>query len=113
VIFVRITSLIVLVMTSPKMWDPAFLSAVPDGDNKVNIALIVLNQHFEEDLFLSLWSSGTWLPQGHVIIMWRRFLASWRACADGGANRLYDLFSDEERRSACVNTQGIHPLSGL
>ena len=37
-------------------------------------------------------------------------LASWKACADGAANRLYDLFLDEKRRSECVNTIGHIPF---
>ncbi|KAF8500123.1 thiamine pyrophosphokinase Thi80 [Gautieria morchelliformis] len=52
----------------------------------VKSALIILNQPFKEAVFSLLWSSS-----------------SWRACADGGANRLYDLFPSEERRSECVD----------
>ncbi|KIJ45083.1 hypothetical protein M422DRAFT_167049 [Sphaerobolus stellatus SS14] len=51
--------------------------------NKARTALIILNQPIDEELLLKrLWDSS-----------------AWHACADGGANRLYDLCGNEERRS--------------
>ncbi|KIJ32742.1 hypothetical protein M422DRAFT_233953 [Sphaerobolus stellatus SS14] len=51
--------------------------------NKARTALIILNQLIDEELLLKrLWDSS-----------------AWHACADGGANRLYDLCGNEERRS--------------
>ena len=42
-------------------------------------ALIIVNQCFSPTLFHRLWNACT-----------------WRCCADGGANRLYDIFDDPE-----------------
>jgi len=43
--------------------------------------LIILNQPFEIGMFRRLWKAS-----------------SWRCCADGGANRVYDTLADEEMR---------------
>ncbi|ETW83088.1 hypothetical protein HETIRDRAFT_163496 [Heterobasidion irregulare TC 32-1] len=72
-----------------KHWSTPFLLPLSEAeisDSTGNRALIILNQPFSESLFSRLWQS-----------------TSWRCCADGGANRLFDLFASdeaaEERRS--------------
>ncbi|KAF8587626.1 thiamine pyrophosphokinase Thi80 [Ramaria rubella] len=69
--------------TSPstKHWALPFLLSQNDRSS-FKTALIILNQPFGGALLNQLWSAS-----------------SWRACADGGANRLYDSFEDEEQRS--------------
>ncbi|THH09650.1 hypothetical protein EW146_g8628 [Bondarzewia mesenterica] len=51
---------------------------IESGSKKAR-ALIILNQPFSETLLQRLWQS-----------------TSWHCCADGGANRLFDLFSSRE-----------------
>jgi hypothetical protein len=62
-------------------WNVNFL----DPDESLQLdrphALIVLNQPFTFPLLQRLWKS-----------------TDWRCCADGGGNRLYDLFSIDEDR---------------
>ena len=54
-------------------WETQFLSPPTDREG-VRRALIILNQPFSQSLLETLWRAS-----------------SWRCCADGGANRLYDL----------------------
>jgi hypothetical protein len=66
-----------LKMTSRK-WAPSFLDENNQSISSKKSALIILNQPFSLGL------------------LWRTLEgSSWKACADGGANRLYDLFSGE------------------
>ena len=62
-------------------WQLPFLLPSDDipQDINVNPTLIILNQPFSFPLFLRLWQS-----------------TGLRLCADGGANRLYDLFEGAE-----------------
>lgn len=53
-------------------WDVDFLQTNPPVSPR---ALIILNQPFSPGLLRRLWGN-----------------CAWRYCADGGANRLYDLF---------------------
>jgi len=55
-----------------KKWSPTFMSRQPQSTSSA--ALIILNQPFSFLLLQRLWTS-----------------CSWRCCADGGANRLYDI----------------------
>ncbi|KDQ15855.1 hypothetical protein BOTBODRAFT_130572 [Botryobasidium botryosum FD-172 SS1] len=55
-----------------RKWSPTFLSRQPQSTSPA--ALIILNQPFSFLLLEQLWKS-----------------CSWRCCADGGANRLYDI----------------------
>ncbi|KAF9649868.1 thiamine pyrophosphokinase [Thelephora ganbajun] len=64
-------------MTSRK-WTPSFLDENNVSISSKKSALIILNQPFSLGLLWRLWK-----------------VSSWKACADGGANRLYDLFSGE------------------
>ncbi|KAJ7170619.1 thiamine pyrophosphokinase Thi80 [Mycena crocata] len=59
-------------------WNVEFLQA--HSENISNRALIVLNQPFSEALFLRLWNSS-----------------QWHCCADGGANRLFDIMDVAKR----------------
>lgn len=61
-----------------KHWDVSFLEHnIKDDINGSQVpnrrALIILNQPFSSTLLQRVWDA-----------------CSWRACADGGANRLYD-----------------------
>ncbi|KAH0585417.1 hypothetical protein H2248_008658 [Termitomyces sp. 'cryptogamus'] len=58
-------------------WNVHFLQK-QDAQLETPHALIILNQPFSLELLDRIWNS-----------------CIWRACADGGANRLYDLFSDD------------------
>jgi len=69
--------------STPKRWVLPFLDGFrapsaqhsrPTGSRKT--ALIIVNQPFSLTLLQRLWSSADWI-----------------ACADGGANRLFDVFS--------------------
>jgi len=64
-------------MTSRK-WAPSFLDENSGSTSSKKSALVILNQPFSLGLLWKLWKAS-----------------SWKACADGGANRLYDLFSGE------------------
>ena len=64
-------------MTSRK-WALPFLDEGDASSSSNKLALILLNQPFSLGLLWRLWKAS-----------------SWKACADGGANRLYDLFSGE------------------
>jgi thiamine pyrophosphokinase len=66
-------------MTARK-WAPSFLAENDVSTSTKESALIILNQPFSLGLLWKLWKAS-----------------SWRACADGGANRLYDSFSGELR----------------
>ena len=66
-------------MTSRK-WAPSFLAENDASTSSKKTALIILNQPFSLGLLWKLWKAS-----------------SWRACADGGANRLYDSFSGDLR----------------
>jgi thiamine pyrophosphokinase len=58
-------------------WSTSFLE--PLQLKIQNRALIILNQPFSAALFDRLWAS-----------------CGWHCCADGGANRLYDLFEGHD-----------------
>lgn len=60
-------------------WNVKFLDPNTHVENPH--ALIILNQPFSFALLQRLWRSTT-----------------WRCCADGGGNRLYDLFANDESR---------------
>ena len=55
-------------------WETQFLNPQRTNREGVRRALIILNQPFSLSLLETLWKA-----------------CSWRCCADGGANRLYDL----------------------
>lgn len=57
-------------------WNIDFLHSHTSSSRR---ALIIVNQSFSARLFHRLWNSCT-----------------WRCCADGGANRLHDIFDDPE-----------------
>ena len=59
-------------------WSTSFLMPHP-AVSAENSALIILNQPFSVTLFDRLWN-----------------FCKWHCCADGGANRLYDLFENPE-----------------
>lgn len=61
-----------------RQWSPSFLNENNRSVSSKKSALILLNQPFSLGLLWRLWKAS-----------------SWRACADGGANRLHDLFSGE------------------
>ena len=71
-----------LTVTMPSQWNVRFLQT---NDVNTSRALIILNQPFSVPLLLRLWQSCT-----------------WRACADGGANRLHDAFQDDASRTRFV-----------
>lgn len=77
--------LISFTMTS---WNVNFLQ----GNKRGNLghALIILNQPFSAALFHRVWLS-----------------CEWRCCADGGANRLYDLFEGDELRLQSADSWSI------
>lgn len=81
-----ITALLVSPEMTSRRWAPTFLNEDNTPGSLKKSALIVLNQPFSLGLFWRLWKAS-----------------SWRACADGGANRLHDLFSGEleELRIRC------------
>ncbi|KAG6810486.1 hypothetical protein H0H92_011666 [Tricholoma furcatifolium] len=58
-------------------WNVHFLQP-QDPSAAASRSLIILNQPFSRELLNRVWNS-----------------CSWRLCADGGANRLYDTFSDD------------------
>jgi len=60
-------------------WSTAFLQTLAASEDHDARALIILNQSFSIALFDRLWNS-----------------CKWHYCADGGANRLYDLFEQHE-----------------
>jgi len=62
----------------PRKWAPSFLNENNPSVPLKKSALIVLNQPFSLGLLWRLWKAS-----------------SWKACADGGANRLHDSFSGE------------------
>jgi len=61
-----------------RKWAPSFLDESNTSSSSNKYALILLNQPFSLGLLWKLWK-----------------VSSWKACADGGANRLYDSFSGE------------------
>lgn len=61
-----------------RKWAPSFLNENDEAISSKKFALIVLNQPFSLGLLWRVWRAS-----------------SWKACADGGANRLYDLFSGD------------------
>ncbi|KIK17628.1 hypothetical protein PISMIDRAFT_685071 [Pisolithus microcarpus 441] len=63
-------------------WDLSFLNPSTSAAPPVARGLIILNQPFSRSLLDGLWKA-----------------CSWHCCADGGANRLFDLLPDELRRS--------------
>jgi thiamine pyrophosphokinase len=58
-------------------WETPFLNPLTTHRSGVRRALIILNQPFSLPLLETLWQA-----------------CSWRCCADGGANRLYDLLGE-------------------
>ncbi|KAG6865721.1 hypothetical protein C0991_012367 [Blastosporella zonata] len=58
-------------------WNVHFLQA-QHAQTETSRALIIVNQPFSRELLNRVWTSST-----------------WRSCADGGANRLYDTFIDD------------------
>lgn len=71
------TSLIFVLVHIMSRWSTSFLEPLPA--NISNRALIILNQPFSTALVDRLWNA-----------------CEWRCCADGGANRLYDLFEGQD-----------------
>jgi hypothetical protein len=74
-----------------RSWSTPFLGPITAADANSDAskrALIILNQPFAPNLLARLWAH-----------------CAWRACADGGANRLHDALG--ARRDECV-----HPRSG-
>ncbi|KAL4072572.1 thiamine pyrophosphokinase [Scleroderma yunnanense] len=67
--------------TSSKItdWDVPFLNPSTIGIPETKRGLIILNQPFSQNLLELLWTA-----------------CSWHCCADGGANRLFDLFREDE-----------------
>ena len=65
-------------------WDVAFLNPSMVGVPDTKRGLIILNQPFSLKLLELLWST-----------------CSWRCCADGGANRLFDLLREDEQGDLC------------
>jgi thiamine pyrophosphokinase len=59
------------------IWKPTFIKSASVGDRKR--ALVILNQPFSASLFKRVWNS-----------------CEWHCCADGGANRLYDIFESPD-----------------
>ena len=57
-------------------WETPFLNP-PTASPGVRRALIIFNQPFSLPLLETLWNA-----------------CSWRCCADGGANRLYDFLGE-------------------
>ncbi|KAG6917006.1 hypothetical protein DXG01_004271 [Tephrocybe rancida] len=64
-------------------WNIHFLQ-VQHAQAETPRALIILNQPFSRELFNRVWNSS-----------------AWRSCADGGANRLYDIFVGDPASRAC------------
>ncbi|KZT73150.1 Thiamin pyrophosphokinase [Daedalea quercina L-15889] len=66
-------------MARPVAWSLPFFEPSPSSSDAADrqYALIVLNQPFSLPLLRRLWNA-----------------CSWRCCADGGGNRLYDLLGD-------------------
>lgn len=60
-------------------WETQFLNPLTTNYDDVRRALIILNQPFSLSLLETLWKA-----------------CSWKCCADGGANRLYDLLGKAE-----------------
>lgn len=65
--------------SQPTSWQTPFLKPPSHLSQNTARALIILNQPFSAPLFSRLWASST-----------------WKCCADGGANRLYDLLHSQE-----------------
>ncbi|KAJ7707769.1 thiamine pyrophosphokinase Thi80 [Mycena rosella] len=61
-------------------WKTDFLQTQITSETTPKRALVILNQPFSEGLFLRLWSSS-----------------QWHCCADGGANRLFDVVDSAQR----------------
>lgn len=81
----RLSIRILFTMTS---WNVNFLQGNKHGNR--GHALIILNQPFSAALFHRVWLS-----------------CEWHCCADGGANRLYDLFEGDELRSQSADSYYI------
>ena len=80
-------------------WDVNFLRAGSQAADQPH-ALIILNQPFSVPLLQRLWNS-----------------TEWRCCADGGANRLHDVFlkvpdGNEARLRRVVKSIGIAAVNG-
>ncbi|KAN0084061.1 thiamine pyrophosphokinase [Tylopilus felleus] len=58
-------------------WETPFLNPLTPNHEGIRRALIILNQPFSLPLLETLWKA-----------------CSWKCCADGGANRLYDLLGE-------------------
>ncbi|KAJ7227132.1 thiamine pyrophosphokinase Thi80 [Mycena pura] len=61
-------------------WNVEFLEPQKTATTSAGRALIILNQPFSEALVLRLWSA-----------------TQWHCCADGGANRLFDILGTARR----------------
>ncbi|KAF9476689.1 thiamine pyrophosphokinase Thi80 [Pholiota conissans] len=68
-------------MTTSRSWNVKFLLENQGEAPTARHALIILNQPFSLSLLRRLWAS-----------------TQWHCCADGGANRLYDAFQNEQDR---------------
>jgi hypothetical protein len=74
-----------------RTWATPFLIHQPSDVASERRALVILNQPFSESLLTRVWNAST-----------------WRACADGGANRLHDILDDAARERCAIRGYEHH-----